>query len=349
MIHALIGRAGLLAFVGALLMPLGAYAQVNEGIGVRITPTLIEERVEPGTSVAGTVTVTNTSAFAQEFNLVTRNVTHVDTAGRPTFSREDADTEGTLAAWITLTERSISLASGESARVGYTVLVPEDAPPGTHFGGVFVDRRADRLDTSGAGVGYMVGALMSIQAGGEVVERLQIREFSTDRSLYTAPEPEFLVRIENQGNIYEEVQGLVTITDMFGNTVETVTLDPFRAVPEFERETRVRWEGGGLHIGRYTALLSVVHGQESRKTVTREVSFWILPLGQIGAVLAGLIVFLLVLYIMVRMYVRKQLAQAGYRATARAKSGFMQKLSTLLISFIILAVLALVGVLLFFS
>jgi hypothetical protein len=351
MTYSFVRRALFVCFVLLLSAPAVLFAQSPEGIGVRIQPTLFEDRAEPGATMTGTFTVTNTSEIAQQFFLSARNVTGVDPSGRPSFSREQDDISGTLASWVTLTERSIELAPGASMRIGFTASVPEDASPGTHFGGVFVDRPADQVNTSGAGVGYMVGALLSIQVGGDIVESLRITEFSTDRSFYTDASAGFSIAITNEGNIYDEVQGFITINDMFGKTIDTVDVDSFRAVPGYERRVAKVWEGTGFHIGRYTAVLDLVHGQENRTTISREVRFWVVPVGTLGLVLGLIFVGLLALYVMVRVYVRRQLARAGYsaRKKAGAPATALQQLSTLLVVLLVLSLGALVILMLFFA
>jgi hypothetical protein len=61
-------------------------------------------------------------------------------------------------------------------------------------------------------------------------------------------------------------------------------------------------------MGRFDAVMSLTYGDQGNKTVSREVSFWVIPIVPILAVLASIIFFVLIFIWSVRAYVRKRVA-----------------------------------------
>lgn len=324
----------------------------QEEVGVKVQPTLIEERVNPGEAIGGVITVTNVSESPQTYFLLARDVENVDLRGRPTFKEED-DTGATLSSWVALERNSLTLSPGESAKISYTIVVPEDASPGGHFGGIFLDRKADEVEGTGAGVGFMVGTLMNIQVNGEILEDVQIREFSSARALYTTPEARFTTVVENSGTVLERPRGAIVIMDMLGNQVATLTVNENAGgvLPKKERVFQNEWTGEGLHFGRYDAIVSLAYGQSDKSTVSRQTSFWIIPLRELAIGFAVLLSVLLLFYGWTRLYVKRQLQKAGVQVTrtAPAQKTFGQRLILVLIAVLSVLVLALLGVLLFFA
>ncbi len=326
--------------------------QAQEEVGVKVQPTLIEERANPGEEIKGVITVTNVGESPQTYFLLVRDVEDVDRKGRPTFKEED-DTGATLRSWVALARTTLTLLPGESAQVPYTIAVPNDAPPGGHFGGIFLDRKADEVEGSGAGVGFMVGTLMNIQVNGAILEDVQIREFSGDRALYIAPAVRFTTTVKNSGTVLARPRGAIVITDMLGNQVATLTVNNNAGgvLPKKERVFQNEWEGKGFYFGRYDAVVSLAYGQSGKRTVSRQTSFWIIPLRELAigfTILAGA---LFLLYGWTRLYVRRQLQKAGVpapRAVPHQKT-FGQRLILVLTVVLSVLVLILLGILLFFA
>lgn len=333
-------------FVGAL--PLFA----QEDVGVKMQPTLIEERVDPGAAVGGNISITNVSNDTQTYFLIARDVDAVDLEGRPTFKAPD-ETGMMLSSWVSMELESVTVNPNQTVRVGYTIIIPENAPPGGHFAGIFADRRADEIAESGAGVGFQVGTLMNIQVNGEILEDVQIREFSTTQAFYTTPEVAFTALIENNGTVLQRPRGALIVTDMLGNDVATLTVNDNAGgvLPNSDRLFNIDWTGEGFHFGRYDALMSLGYGIQDSSTVFRETSFWIIPVKELLIGLGALLAVLILFYLWTKLYVRGQLKKAGISQTRAAKEQktFAQRLAFVLIVFLTITILSLMVLFLFFA
>lgn len=330
-----------------------AYAQ--DGIGVRLQPSTIEERADPGTSIEGVLTVTNQDGGRQMYYLATRNIENMDDSGRPVFSKFPPSDPLEAASWITIAVPSIDLDQGKSTDVPFRIDIPKDASPGSYFAAIFVSRDADRPTESGAGVGFQVASLVNLRVNGVAVEGVTIREFSTDRSFYTKPLVLIHSRLENTGTVHERPRGIIIITDMFGNKVEQITLNENAGgiMPHNDRTFENTWERNGFVFGRYRALASIVYGDTEKQTINREVTFWVIPLREVATVFGGIMVLALLVTWGMRAYVRRALRRAGHSVArsngALATQSFAKRLMRTLVWLIALFALLFIGTLVFYA
>lgn len=287
--------------------------QVHAQAGLSISPALIEETLDPGFTKQYSIKITNLESSEQQYFLLTRNIRDVRPGGVPVFARaEDEETGMELADWIELETNEILLEANESITVQFTMRVPEDASPGSHFGGVFVTRDAPELQNSGAAVGYQVANIISIRVTGDVIEQGSIRQFSTDKFFYSTQNVGFNARIENAGNVLIRPFGPVVIKNMLGQEVDKFIFnqDQGGVFPGRTRDFVFDWQGEGVGFGRYEVVLSAIYGDEgAKKTMSSTASFWVLPMNIIGPALAVLAVILLIVFVFVRIYINRTVAQ----------------------------------------
>lgn len=308
-----------LFFLVLLALPHTGLAQ--SAAGVRLQPSLVEESVEPGATLERSFTITNLSDAEQVYYFQKRDISGVGDGGSPIFAEEGAPPTGfELSTWVTLPEETVTLQSNQATTFSIRIDVPEDASPGSHFGGIFVSVDAPRLRQTGAAVGYDVGAIISLRIAGDVVEGARMREFSTDRLIYSRPNVEFLARVENPGNVLIRPRGPLEVFNMFGKRVGILTINDSLAgvFPGTTRDFDITWQEDGLGFGRYQAVVGMVYGEAGRQsTVSGTVSFWILPAQVILPILGGLAFIVLVAYISIRLYIRRTLQHIEVKGDRR--------------------------------
>lgn len=338
-------RQFLVLLVCFFLLPLSfAYAQ-NNVAGIGISPATIEGGAIPGEIQTHTINVTNLSAVPQIYYLYLRDITGVEPGGVPIFAEENEIKTGyELTQWITLDTVEISVNPGEQKAIQVTISVPENATPGSHFGGVFVSMEPPRLRSTGAAVGYEVANIISIRVAGDAVENAQIRSFATGNFIYGKPIVDFTARIENKGSVLVRPYGPLEIFNMFGKRVAMLTMNESKkgVFPLASEDFVITWEADGPGFGRYQAILSMVYGDQGRQaTISSTASFWILPMNIILPALGVLAFLLLTAYIFIKMYVNKTIRNIGggqRRVIRRKKSGTS---ALLLVTVVMLGVTAL--------
>lgn len=318
------------ALLVLFVLVLPVYVSAQTGAGVTLKPATIEERIDPGTTKSFAVVVRNESSADQVYYLTRQDIVGVRDGNVPVYADEDIDpTELDMSQWITLATDSLAIPAGGEAQVNFTVTVPNDAAPGSHFAGIFVSIEPPKMRESGASIGYEVANIISLRVAGEVNEQASIRQFSTDNYLYGSPNVTFNVRIENSGNTLVRPSGPMEITNMFGKKVDGGLLfnDSAAAVfPGNTREFTLDWKGEGYGFGRYEAVVSPVYGEEGAKqTMSSTVTFWVLPMKIVLPALGVLATLLLVVYVGVKLYVRRKLsyysAVGGRKLAQRRNTG----------------------------
>jgi hypothetical protein len=296
--------------------------------GVSIRPAVIEETLEPGTFKKYSITVRNLNNTDQRFYLFTRNITGVEQGGVPIFANDNLESTGyELASWIELPFTEIDIAAGADATVDVFMQVPDNASPGSHFGGVFISVDPPDIENSGAAVAYQVANIIAIRVAGDALEQASIRQFSTSKFLYGSQNVEFSVRIENTGNVLIRPFGPLEIYNMLGNKVGFLMFNERQSgvfPGATETFNNIIWEGDSLGFGRYEAILSPTYGDDgAKKTISSTVTFWILPMNIIVPALLTLGTILLVVFVFVRLYIKRSLAHLtpSRRIVRRKKKG----------------------------
>ncbi len=302
-----------------------AHAQV--ALGLQLKPAIVEDQVNPGETHQYALSVTNVSKVAGTFFVSTQDIKGLDNQGRPIFSKTGEPTGYEISSWVTLPHTTISLNAGETKSISFTVRVPDGASPGSHFGTIFFSDKPIVPTTSGTGIGFDVGSILSLRISGDIREEAQLREFSTGKLIYASTDVDFTTKVQNVGNVLVQPAGIIQVTNMFGKEVASVPVNASLAsvFPKADRTYATQWKSDGFAFGRYQAIVSLVYGNEERKTIYSTTSFWILPLVPILVVLGTLLLVVGSIYALMKTYIRKQLRQMGVSQVSRADTDFYKK------------------------
>ncbi len=344
-------RSLILALAMALTLPTIAFAQ--EKVSIKVQPSLIEERVDAGQIITRTAEVTNFSSAPQTLYLSVKNISSVNDNGQPTFAAIGETTLYDVSSWVTFTSPSVTLQPGESQKIPFVLSVPNEVSPGGHYGGIVFQQNAPDLQTSGTGVGYQVALLLSLRVSGDIREEAQVRDFHAEKMIYGKTPVVFTSRIENPGNVIVRPRGPIDIVNMFGKKVDTIRMNDAAAAvfPAQTRPFEAEWETTDLHFGRYTATLVLVYGEEGKQSTTPSVTrFWILPTNIIIPAAIFLIFFVLLTWILMRLYVARRLRElSAYSPRGNtASGGGMSRLTAITIALLTSIVLMLGALFLFF-
>lgn len=296
----------------ALFLSFSGSVMAQSGAGIGLAPAVIEERATPGEVQRYTVNVSNLSSSEQTYYVFMEDIVGVKNDNSPVYADEGQEPTGyELSRWVALDVDQITVPAGESVPVSFTLSVPPDAGPGSHFGALFVSQEPPRLRSTGAAVGYDVANIISIRIAGEADERAEIRQFSTERYIHGSTNVDFALRVENLGNVLVRPVGPVEITNMFGKQVALFTFNESggSVFPRAVREYQFNWQNDGVGFGRYEARVSPVYGEAgSKSTISSTVSFWILPMNIIAPAFGVLVFLLAAVYLGVRLYIRRTVA-----------------------------------------
>lgn len=302
-----------LTFFGGL----GVSSVYAQGAGIEIKPAIIEERVEPGQEYNSNIRVKNLGSSTDTFYLSKQDITGIAEDGRPIFTDNTVEkTDLEASTWISFGKESVTLAPKEEGIIPITIRVPAGTVQRGYFASILITTNPPELKGVGTAVAYGASTIVALRVGGnagQAIEEASIREFRTDKTIYGKAEVGFITKVANIGNVLVRPRGPLEITDMFGKKVASLVVNPDGGaiLPNGERKFETSWKGEGLLFGRYQVVMSLVYGEEDKKTISETLSFWILPTKIIVPILAGIIALILVLVIFSKLYVKRKLQGMG--------------------------------------
>lgn len=189
-----------------------AFAEDSK-IGIQLSPTIQRVTLDPGAHYEGNITLVNIGQNELEYTMSIKPYQVSGEDYEAIFDIHNGYTQ--ITNWVSFPENSGSIAPGEVKNVSYTIDVPYDAPGGGQFAALFAE-----TNEGGASVKYNanVGMILLAHVNGETREEGKI--ISTDiPSFLLNPPITATIRLENQGNIDEEVKNTLQIVNYFSNEV----------------------------------------------------------------------------------------------------------------------------------
>lgn len=247
-----------------------------------VGPGRAEITVEPGQTVTRELLVTNRVSEERTFKLEI-----VDVAGTSDGSAALQLIEGergpySVLDYVSFQEDTVTLGLGERARIPYTVTVPADAEPGGFYGSILVSTvRAGARDTVNTApqnpIIARVGSHVFITVNGEQQVGGSTIDLTTIPSAawYSSGPLTFGIAYENTGSVHVNPYGQLSITNLLGQEVGYIELEPWFVLPQSIRTREVDWDRDFL-FGRYTAEATINRGYDDILD-TVEVTFWVLP------------------------------------------------------------------------
>ena len=332
-----------LVTLGLLLaLPFAVNAQGK--VSFKLSPTTIEDKVDPGMDRAFVLNIENQGDATATLYPFAQNITGIGPDLHPIYSTAK-DPEGyELASWITYEEKEITLRPKEQKALHITVHFPKDAHPGSHMVGVFLSDKPSDLQQNGSSIGFQIGSILNFQVAGDIVEDTQIREFYTTKTVYSSADVGFTTKLENMGNVLSRPHGLIDITNMFGKKVASVPVNENGGgiFPKGVREFSSTWNSEDIQLGRYEAVVALaIEGANGTQTISRVLQFWIMPMNIIGPIVGGLLFLIIVIYIILRLYIRSQLAGIPRGRGSRRDSSGLSKSAAVVIALLVAIIIGL--------
>lgn len=142
--------------------------------------------------------------------------------------------------WIRFDKTKFTLKPNESTVVKYTVMVPEDAAPGGHYGAIFAETESKEAAANASVTRKKrIGTIIYATVNGEYKREGRVENL-TSGFWQTTPPMTVTARITNSGNTDFEAKGSMRVTDLFGRVKYENTLDK-RVLPNTTRAIDYQW------------------------------------------------------------------------------------------------------------
>lgn len=304
------------AFALALLLPAGGAKALT------LSPPFVDHAINPGDTVMEVIKLYNEDPYPFTFYPIPMNFKATgDEGGVPMFYPAYEETQGTeLAKWVQVDQSAITIAPGERVNIPVSVVVPEDATPGGHFGAVIFSTSPPDVSGNAVGVMAQLATLIFIRVSGDVTEVGSIAEFGykNPQVWYNHLPVDFFLRFENSGNVHLRPTGNLFISNWYGRQVASINVnETFSSVlPRTIRRYEFGWSGEGVNaddktflgglknewnnfaFGKYRALLVLNYGIENKVIADeREFTVWPWRLMIVGGAALLLVILLIILFV----------------------------------------------------
>ncbi|MFY9561412.1 MAG: hypothetical protein WAQ52_14360 [Terriglobales bacterium] len=186
---------------------------------------------------------------------------------------ESEEAVNSLKSWVKPVYPDVTVFPKQEIALNFTIDVPANADPGTHWGGVVV-RTVPVPAGGGAAVQVRLGTIVLLRVSGEAKEKLALESVSVPGFLESPPIL-LEVRFRNEGTVHEAPAGEIEVRNMFGWLVATSTLPVRNVLPGDVRKVEASL-GDGLWLGRYAVTLRATYGEGGEELASRRV-IWVVP------------------------------------------------------------------------
>lgn len=266
----------------------GQEAPSNNGLAV--SPPTFEISGNPGNTVVNSVRIENLRSTPVKLAVDRRNFSAIGEEGAIGLT-EDSDTFS-LASWISVDPSDVIIPAKSTRTFEFTIKIPLNAEPGGHFGSlIFRSIPEENLQGSGASVAQEIGSLILLRISGETTESAKVESFKTTQAFYEYGPITFENRVKNLGNVHVKPSGNITVTNLLGQKVATIELEPKNVLPGAIRKIEGTWDTK-WRVGQYTATSVLIYGANNTQ-MANVTTFIVFPY-RIG--LAVLVLILILIY-----------------------------------------------------
>jgi len=269
-----------------------------------VGPGRLEVSVKPGESVTRMMTVTNRISANRTFELMVEDMSgSADGSGAVVLLGDQAGPY-TLRDYITFPGKVVQLDLGERAQIPVTISMSLNAEPGGYYGAVLVstvqDEGSIEVSTARSPIVARIGTLFFITVPGEAETGGALQSLTTKNNQWwwQAGPIDLGLLFENTGSVHLNPYGEIQVTNMFGEEVGFIELEPWFVLPKSLRLREVSWDRE-LLIGRYVITAKVNRGYDNVVDET-SVAIWVLP----WKVLISVFLVVFVIFFLVRLFIR---------------------------------------------
>ncbi len=275
------------------------------------TPRVVfSPKLVPGETTDDSVTISNLSAGPLSFELFAADA--FNTPGGGLSLRRKVDPVEGIGAWIHLAHSAVIVPAHASAAIPFVVVVPTNATPGDHVGGIVAEETTGTPSSQGSvpvNVVQAVGVRVYGRVTGPLVTHLGVSkphvavDGTTGALFGSSTNAVVTVRVKNSGNVVLTPVAHLKVTSTFGTT----TTRTFSTGPLLPGESVARRFTVPVRTtGRLEAQLSAA---ASGARATASTSQFNLPWGLI------ILVLVLVVGLVLTLVLRRQRRRRAKRAT----------------------------------
>ncbi|MFZ1258566.1 MAG: hypothetical protein WAQ25_03795 [Candidatus Saccharimonas sp.] len=312
-----------LLLVGTIVAPFAhaVTTPTNEkGLALEIAPPVLNFVVDPGETIKSEIALRDVSTSAL---IVTSEINDFTASGEENGNPKvitDATEKSpyTITNWVSPFPK-MTLQPKQLQKLPLEIKVPANAAPGGYYGVVRFTATPPDANTNGVSLAPSLGALIMVRVKGDAVEKLSVQEFymtqQGKRGNFFEDIPfDFVERINNEGNVYEQPTGNILIKDIFGKPVANVNVNAEgrtvlpKSIRKYSQVFDKAALGNTTMFGKYSAELTLNYG--NKLTTKSTLTFWVIPWKLIIAGIVLLIIAIIVIRLAIIRYNERLLGRS---------------------------------------
>jgi len=244
---------------------------------ITIVPPTVQESVDPGTKAEGPMKVENDGSETITVKAIIQDYVVSDKNGTPEFLAPNTlSGKYSASSWIGISLDSFTIPPHGKQDLTYFLQVPQNAGPGGHYAGIlFVPVTSNQPHANGTSIQTEVGSLFYISVSGVISEFAQVTQINANPFQEYGP-VRISAEIKNLGDIHIKPITYITITDLTGRNIKTLSLPAYNIFPSASRIYQTSFNDGFL-IGRYKATLFGSYGVNNNLPLSKTIYFWVFP------------------------------------------------------------------------
>lgn len=299
-------------------------ATQKAGQALEIYPPLINLKGDPGETLKTNISLRDVANSPLIVSNEINDFTADGDSGTPKILLDNKEPSPySIRDWINPIPK-VLLNPKEVHKMKVTIHIPDSAAPGGYFGVVRFTGQAPSVEGTGVGLSASIGSLVFVRVNGQANEKMSTDSFYTSgdgehKKIFFGKVPvQFVEKLKNEGNLYEQPTGMVTITDMFGHKVASLLINMQKryvlpgSTRKFTQSLDKSAIGNKMLFGRYTVKMEVTYGANKQRLV-ESTSFIVIPWRLIGGAIIALIVLYFVLRTLIKRYNRHIINQSRRR------------------------------------
>lgn len=283
-----------------------------------VSPPLFKISMKPGDSWASFVKVINNNPYPVSVYADVANFKSSESGGVE-FIKDDSTSDYgkyMLGQWIALSKKAVNIPSFSSVDVPFAISLPPNADPGGHYAAILLGNKpVDEVNGNVIKFSSKIASLILVKVDGEVNEKGDVTEFSSNKLFNSSLSANFKLRFKNQGNVHIHPEGQIKVFNVFGEERGNIEVNRSQnfgnILPESEKKWEFNWAGTNsiLDAGLMRAELLLNYGDEGKQTAYRTIYFWTINLKPTLIAVGTITIIILLIIWLIRRYVRKSVEQ----------------------------------------
>ncbi len=229
------GLAGAITVLG-LSVSGGIVSAATPAQSITISPTSIDQEVQPGSIANGSFQVINSGDSEYNFKVYSTPYSVKSEDYNPDFTPLPGKTD--ITKWIHFSNGGTGLGPHQTITIDYTINVPAQAPAGGYYAVAFAETQSKPSKTTGVVITDRVGEIFYLRVAGNVKQTGKLLSWQAS-FLQTAPLTGVL-RIEDSGGYNFPTTVKAQVKNIFGHDVYKFTTDR-QILPQTIRRIKIPW------------------------------------------------------------------------------------------------------------